>query len=125
VAWTALDFVIHGVILAKAYKDTAQLWRPMEQMKMGLMRVVTLIAATVFNCLYGFFVGNKSLSRGVGFGLVYGIGAGISMGYGSYAVMPITYPIAITWFLGTLVEATVAGLLAGLIIRESGPTQGK
>ena len=117
VAWSVIDFVIHGVILAQSYKDSASLWRPMEQMKMGLMRVVVLISATVFVCLYANFVGNKNVATAVKFGLLFGLGAGISMGYGTYAVMPITYKIAITWFLGTLVKSTVAGLLTGLIVK--------
>jgi hypothetical protein len=121
VAWSAIDFVIHGVLLAQTYQDTAQLWRPMEQMKMGLMRVVVLIAATVFVCLYACFVGKKSVATAVKFGLLFGLGAGISMGYGTYAVQPIPYKIAITWFLGTVVETTVAGLLTGLIVKESAP----
>lgn len=118
VAWSVLDFLIHGFILAQTYKETASLWRPMEQMKMGLMRVVVLIASAVFVCLYAFFVGKKSVATAVKFGVLFGLGAGISMGYGTYAVQPIPYKIAITWFLGTLVETTVAGLLTGLIVRE-------
>ena len=118
VAWSVLDFVIHGVILAKTYADTAQLWRSMEQMKMGLMHVVVLISASVFVCLYAFFVGKKSLATAVKFGLLFGLGTGVSMGYGTYAVQPIPYRIAITWFLGTVVQTTVAGLLVGLIVKE-------
>jgi hypothetical protein len=118
VAWTVMDIVIHGVILAQTYKDTAQLWRPMEQMKMGLMRVVVLIASVVFVCLYAFFVGKKSVATALKFGILFGLGTGISMGYGTYAVQPIPYKIAITWFLGTVAETTVAGLLAGLIVKE-------
>ena len=118
VAWSVLDFVIHGVVLMQAYNATAQLWRPMEQMKMGLMHVVVLISAAVFVSLYAFFVGKKSMATGIKFGLLFGLGAGVSMGYGTYAVMPIPYKIAFVWFLGTLAESTVAGLLTGLIVKE-------
>jgi hypothetical protein len=34
----------------------------------------------------------------------------------------LPYKIAITWFLGTVAETTVAGLLAGLIVKESPKT---
>ena len=118
VAWSVLDIVIHGVILAPTYRDTAQLWRPMNEMKMGLMHVVVLISAAVFVGLYAFFVGKKSVATGIKFGLLFGIGAGISMGYGTFAVQPIPYKIAFTWFAGTVVEATVAGWLTGLIVKE-------
>jgi hypothetical protein len=40
------------------------------------------------------------------------------MGYGSYSVMPIPYHMALTWFLGSVVEASVGGMIAGLIIKE-------
>src|SRR5438034_9705958 len=76
VAWSVLDFVIHGVILAQTYKDTAQLWRPMEQMKMGLMHSVVLITAGVFVCLYAFFVGKKSVGAAMKVGLLFGLGTG-------------------------------------------------
>jgi hypothetical protein len=68
--------------------------------------------------IYARLVANKSLSAGLQFGILYGVGYGISMGYGSYSVMPIPYHIALTWFLGTLVEMTVAGILVGVIVKE-------
>ena len=46
-AWSVLDFVIHGMILASACAATPQLWRPMVEMKTGLMHGVVLIAAAV------------------------------------------------------------------------------
>jgi Amt family ammonium transporter len=46
VAWQVMDFVLHGLILGSTYQATAPLWRPMAEMKMGLMRVVGLVAIT-------------------------------------------------------------------------------
>lgn len=118
VAWSVMDFVMHGLILGQTYKDTAQLWRPEAEMKMGLIHLVVLISAAVFVCLYAFFVGKKSVATAVKFGLLFGLGAGISMGYGTYAVLPMPYHIALTWFLGTVAETTVAGLLVGTIVKD-------
>lgn len=42
----------------------------------------------------------------------------ISFAYGTYAVMPIPYRMAPTWFVGTIVGTTLGGLLLGLIIRK-------
>lgn len=50
--------------------------------------------------------------------MLFGLGAGVSMGYGSYSVMPIPYHMAFTWFLGSVVEATVGGLILGAIVRD-------
>jgi len=121
VAWQILDFVIHGLILASTYAATPSLWRPMDQMKMWLMRVVGLVSAICFVAIWTYLVSPKSLSKGVLYGLIFGIGAGVAMGYGSYSMMPMPYCLALGWFLGTLVEATVGGLLVGLIVKASAP----
>jgi len=119
VAWEVLDFVIHGVILRDAYAATPAVWRPMAEIKMGLMYVVGAIAAFCFAGIYGWLVRPKSLRAAINFGMLFGIGAGVSMGYGSFAVMPIPYLMAVTWFVGTLVQALVAAVLVGLIVRET------
>jgi hypothetical protein len=118
VAWSIIDIIVHGVILKDAYASTQNLWRPMEQMKMGLMRFVVLVSAACFVTIYASFIVEKNLKNAVLYGLVFGIGAGISMGYGSYAVMPMPYHMALTWFLGTIVHGLVGGLLAGLIVKR-------
>ena len=118
VAWEVLDFAIHGLILREAYAANPALWRPMADMKMGLMYLVGVVAAFCFAGVYGWLARPKSLNAALKYGLLVGIGTGVSMGYGSFAVMPIPYVMAFTWFAGTIVEALVAGVIAGLIIRE-------
>lgn len=118
VAWSALDFVIHGMVLASAYASSPQLWRPMPEMKMGLMHATVLIVAAVFVLIYARMISDKSVKTGVQYGLLYGVAAGISMGYGSYSVMPIPYLVAFVWFLGSLIEYTVAGWITALIVKK-------
>jgi hypothetical protein len=113
ILWSFLDFVIHGIILQGTYAATPDLWRPMEEMKMGLIRFVVLVSSIVFVTIYACFVAEKGLRTGAAYGVLYGIGAGIAMGYGTYSAMPIPYAIALTWFLGTLAEKTLAGLILG------------
>ncbi|MGE5799823.1 MAG: hypothetical protein ACM337_05805 [Syntrophaceae bacterium] len=118
VLWSVLDFIVHGVILKSAYTSTASLWRPMAEMKMGLMYVSVFIAALAFSAIYGFLVTKKSLMVGLTYGLLYGIAVGVGMGYGSYSMMPIPYSMALTWFLGSVIEAILGGVLLGAIIRN-------
>jgi hypothetical protein len=118
VVWSILDFVIHQLILGTSYQATASLWRPMTEMKMGLMYGVVFLVSIAFVCLYALFVENRGVKTGFFFGLIYGLGAGLSMGYGTYSVMPIPYYMALTWFLGTVVEYVAAGLLVGWICRK-------
>jgi hypothetical protein len=118
VLWSGLDFIIHGLILKSAYASTVSLWRPMAEMKMGLMYVTVFIAALAFSAIYGFLVAKKSPMAGVTYGLLYGVAVGVGMGYGSYSMMPIPYSMALTWFLGTVVEGVLGGFLLGAIIKN-------
>ena len=118
VTWSVLDFVIHGLILGSAYEATPVLWRPMDEMKTGLLYFTVFVAAAAFVFIYARFIADKGIKTAVLYGLVFGIGYGISMGYGSYSVMPIPYTMAFVWFLGTVVEMTAGGLVAGLIVKK-------
>jgi len=120
VLWSAMDFVIHGLVLASPYALTPQLWRPMAEMKMGLMYATVLVAAASFVGIYAWFINDKSVKTAVRYGLVFGIGSGISMGYGSYSVMPLPHEIALGWFLGSLLEAVAAGWITGMIVKKQG-----
>jgi hypothetical protein len=120
VLWSVMDFVIHGIVLASPYALTPNLWRPMTEMKMGLMYATVLVAAAVFVGIYSWFVADKSVSTAVRYGLVFGIGSGMSMGYGSYSVMPLPHAIALGWCIGTVIEAVAAGWVTGMIVKKQG-----
>ncbi len=118
-AWSVMDFVLHGIILAADYAASPLLWRPMKEMKMLLMYTVVLVSAAAFVAIYAWLIPDKSVKRGVQYGLLYGIGTGISMGYGSYSVMPLPYHMAVGWFAGSVVEAMVAGWIIGVMVKKS------
>ncbi|VAX20611.1 hypothetical protein MNBD_NITROSPINAE04-2544 [hydrothermal vent metagenome] len=118
IIWSILDYVIHTQILGASYKATAQLWRPVGEMKMGLLYCVTLVYAAIFTLIYGKFFAVKNVETGLKYGLAFGIASGFSMGYGSFAVMPIPYNIAYTWFWGVALECAIGGLALGLIFKD-------
>ena len=118
IAWSVMDFLIHGVILRSSYAATASLWRPMSEMKMSLMYFAVFIASLTFVLIYALFFARRGISMGLKYGLLFGLSAGVPMGYGSYSVMPIPYHMAFTWCFGSMVEALVGGLIVGSIIRE-------
>ena len=82
VAWAVLDFVIYGVFLESAYQATAQLWRPMHEIKRGLLYLVALVSSACFVGIYTLFIQPKSLLVGLAYGLVFGISVGFGIGYG-------------------------------------------
>ena len=118
IVWSALDFIIHWLILKSSYEETSHLWRSQEEMKNVLMFIVTLLVSIFFVLIYAYLIKDRSMTTGLKYGLLFGLAAGISMGYGTYSYSPIPYHMALTWFLGTIVEYVVAGLLVGLIVKE-------
>lgn len=118
IAWAAMDFVIHGIILRSSYAATAALWRPMSEMKTSLMYFAVLIAALTFVLIYALFFSRRGISIGLKYGLLFGLSAGVPMGYGTYSVMPIPYSMAFTWCFGSVIEALVGGLIVGGILPE-------
>jgi hypothetical protein len=83
------------------------------------MNAVTLTVALAFTAIYAVVVDRKSMAAALKYGLLYGIATGVSMGFGTYGVMPIPGRLAVTWFLGTLVESLVAAALLGTILRPA------
>jgi hypothetical protein len=118
IAWSILDFILHGLLLRPIYVNTASLWRPMNQMNVTLMYFVTLVFTVCFVLIYRFLVGQKSLVTGIRFGALFGLATGISMGFGSYCYMPIPLTLAWSWFIGSWVEAIAAGAIVGAIIKS-------
>lgn len=117
IAWSAMDIVIHGVLLASTYEATADLWRPMDEMNMPLMYAVTLVFTVCFVLIYALLVEQRSLSSGILYGTLFGLATGVSMGFGSYTYMPIPLTLAVSWFFGVLVELIVAGAITGALLK--------
>ncbi|MCF6252260.1 MAG: hypothetical protein L3J75_13480 [Methylococcaceae bacterium] len=118
IAWSILDFLIHGVLLKSTYQETANLWRPEDEMNMPLMSIVTLVFSICFVIIYSYLIEPKSLSLGIKYGLILGIATGVSMGFGSYCYMPIPLSLAFSWFIGSLVEITLAGIIVGYMVKS-------
>lgn len=117
IAWSIMDFIVHGMLLKSTYEATATLWRPMDKMNIPLMYFVTLVFTMCFVLIYGLLVGQKSLISGIKFGALFGLATGISMGFGSYSYMPIPLTLAWSWFFGSLIEAIAAGAIVGAITK--------
>lgn len=117
IVWTIIDFLVHGLYLKEYYLQTADLWRPQGEAKMFLNAVVVLIGSAIFTMIYLFLVSKKSIGRALLFGLLVGISAGISMGYGFYAFSPIPYHMAATWFLVNVGEGIIGGIILAVMAK--------
>lgn len=117
VVWEILDFIIHQLILGGAYERTASMWRPEGEMKMGLMFGVTLVSAFAFTMIYDRLIRKRGMITGLSYGLWFGLATGISMGYGTYSVMPIPYAMAAAWFWGAVGQGAAGGVALGMILK--------
>lgn len=118
ITWSILDFLIHGVLLKSTYQETANLWRPEDEMNMPLMSIVTLVFSICFVTIYSYLIEPKSLWLGIKYGLILGIATGVSVGFGSYCYMPIPLSLAVSWFLASLVEISLAGIIVGYLVKS-------
>jgi hypothetical protein len=118
IVWTALDVLIHRVLLRQVYEDSASLWRPFDQMNVVLIYVVTFILIGTFVFTYWLLVGPKSLAAGIRLGAYIGLALGISAGFGTYIHMPIPLSLAWAWMFGGWLKGVAAGAILGALITE-------
>ncbi len=118
-----LEGLIHGVLLADLYKQTAQLWRPDADMQslMWLMWVGYLIFAPIFVFIYikGYEPNKSGVGQGLRYGLLIGFLIAAPESLGWYAVLPIPAALAFYWFVAGLVEHVAAGMAVGLVYKQS------
>ncbi len=120
IAIEIMNILLHGVILKSLYESTPAVWRTVQDMGrlMWMLYLVTFLQTIGFVYIYYKLVSSKSPFRGVWYGLTFGFTVGLGMGYGSYAMIPMPYSLALGWFLGALVIFGIAGWLTGLIVTE-------
>ncbi|MBT5954725.1 hypothetical protein HOG98_08395 [bacterium] len=118
VAWSALDFLFHGVLLMGEYTATASLWRPVAEMKNGMMTLVTVLTALVFVLIYCQLIKEKTMKNGIKLGGFIGLLVGIGMSLGTYSYMPITIKIAVVWFIAVMVKYIVSGAITGYLVKK-------
>ncbi|WP_146820346.1 hypothetical protein [Candidatus Deianiraea vastatrix] len=105
------DCLIHGNILMSSYNETASLWRSQNDMKLGLIQLVNFLISITICLSYVYFVTDKTLKNTLLYVFTIGFVMGISSGYITYATMPITNFIALTWFFGIITQKLIAGLI--------------
>jgi hypothetical protein len=117
-AWTAIDAVLHRWLLAPLYLRDPYLWRPVDQLNLTLVSVVTIALIATFVATYALLVRPKSLRAGLSFGAMIGVALGIASGFGTYIHMPIPMALAWGWLIGGWWKALVAGGIVGGLIKE-------
>lgn len=117
-----LEFLIHGMLLARLYQETANVWRPEGDLTrlMPLMWLGYAVFSLFFTLIYtkGYEQGKSGLAQGLRYGIYVGFLLASMTSFGWYVVLPIPAGLACAWFAAGLVESVAAGIVTGLILRK-------
>jgi len=118
----ATNYFINNIILSSTYQQYSSLFRPMEDMmgKFWIIYVTDFIWSFFF--VFFFIKGyeNKGVGEGIRFGIYVGIFFGFVISYQNYVIYPIEYSLVFKWFVYTLIQCFILGIVASLIYKPVG-----
>ena len=113
-----LDYIINNYLMMSTYAQVANLWRPMEEMKMGLIVVCQLFFAFFFTFIFSKGYEAKGIWEGVRYGFYVSMMMHVPAAYMTYATMPVPYSLALEWFLYGTAETIIAGIALALVFKK-------
>lgn len=117
-AFEVIDFIVHTVILGKAYAALGSIWRPDMMSKMWIFHLGSLILAFLFTYIFIRGYENKGLAEGVRYGIVIGLFSNIPYAFYSYAMYPFPLSLCVQWFVYGMIEFIICGMLAAAIYKK-------
>ena len=111
----ALDFLIHGVILASSYAAIPDIWRTDMMDKMWVLHIVKAVVSFFFALIFSRGYEGRGAVEGIRFGLYVGLMMGAVMAYGTYAMIAIPSALAFQWLLFSVFEYIIAGIGVALV----------
>ncbi|ODN42433.1 hypothetical protein [Piscirickettsia litoralis] len=112
-----IDFIVHGFVLQGIYSETATLWRPQAEQKMGFMVLSQFAFAVVFSFIYIKAYVAKNIATGLRHGVYIGLLLA-TLQIGAYAYMPIPFVLALAWCCSVIINSVVAGWVIGCIYKS-------
>lgn len=113
--YEAMDIVIHGLLLARAYDATSSVWRP-EPIR-WIMPIVAMIWSLMFTYIFGWIRHASGVSIGIRYGFCVGLLTTVPTAYVRYAILPIPHELALGWFVLGMIRITVCGIVLSVIYR--------
>lgn len=117
-AFEAIDFMVHVVILGKTYAALAHLWRPDMMSKMWLMHAGSFILAFLFTYIFIRGYENKGLAEGVRYGIIIGLFMNIPYAFYEYAMYPLPLSLCLQWFVYGMIEFIICGMIVAAIYKR-------
>lgn len=111
------NVIIHSLILGKLYQsdEMKNIWRTDMQSKMWIYYVVYLFIAFFFVLIFTNFRRGKGISEGLKYGIYIGFLMSVPMAYATYAMIPIPYSIAMQWFIYSMIQYIILGIVISAI----------
>ncbi|HEX6929211.1 MAG TPA: hypothetical protein VF267_08175 [Gammaproteobacteria bacterium] len=115
-----LSFLIHEVALGETYETFAHLWRPEQEMMdlMWVMFLTSLVYVFLFCYIYTKGHEGKGVMEGVRYGLLMGLFISVPMAFDSWVLYPVTFNLALIWFITGVIQWIVAGAIFASIYRK-------
>lgn len=111
------EFLIHGFLLQDTYMQYAHLWRAEGEEQMEVMFLSQFLFSLFMVFLYTRHHEGKGPMEGLRFGLYLGLIMS-SVSLGSYAFMPISFSITLSWIFSSFIECLGIGLIASVLYKN-------
>ena len=112
-----LDFITHELLMGAAYEATAQAWRPEAEMMsmLWIVVVVSLLWSFIFVYIFDWTYKGQGIMEGVKYGFCIGLFVVTPMAYNTYAMMPVPYSMALSWFGYGMVKMMICGAVLSMV----------
>lgn len=117
VSFQILDFIIHFIILGPTYQEYKDLWRPDMLSKVWIMYISSFILSVLFVYIFAKGYEGKGLAEGIRYGIIVGLLIYAVGVLNQYAVYPISFSLAVKWFIYGMIEFIICGIVAAWIYR--------
>jgi uncharacterized membrane protein YvlD (DUF360 family) len=115
------NYLIHGVILRSTYMsdEYKMLFRPEDSMmaNMWLMYLMDLVWTYFFMFFFVKGYEDKGIMEGIRYGFYIALFFSLVTSIQSFVVYPIGFGLAIEWFIASLIQALILGIIAAVIYK--------
>ena len=113
-----LDFLVHGVILAGAYKSIQGVFRPDMSSKMWMYYVINIVTAFFFTFIFSKGYEKKGIMEGVRYGFYIGVWMSVGMALGTDSMIKLGRSMTIQWLIYGVIEYIIAGIALAIVFKE-------
>jgi len=111
-----------GFVFAFGYLENPETWQPMQQLPLGQMALLSIVAGLIFAYVYMAFYkgipGEGKISKGIHFGVLVWLIGGITGPLMSLLFINMSLIVVISWVCGGFAGAVLCGIATAAIIGE-------